>query len=142
MNVPFVEYDKGVEILATQVLLHRNEKPYLATIDGFMGVGKTNFALDVLSEVYFNKRGAVVKEHDLEREFSQGMREYFLIENHGAFRPLMNRRLDFFFDKKPDLHILVVSSFANIINFPTEKIEKLRQNYNLIVENPYLLGKQ
>ncbi len=135
-----MDYPEAVDFLAQTILNYSGQKPYVATVEGMAGIGKTRFCREVWGEIGFSKRGTVTKPHDLEREVLQkGILDFYLIENHDAVQEMIKRDVQRHFGKNIDSRILILSSLAPYLNPPEVTIEKLAGVFSLIVENLFML---
>ncbi len=140
-----MDFPEAVDFLAQTILNYSGRKPYVATVEGIAGIGKTHFCREVWNIIGFNKTGTVTKPHDLEREIAQltarkGRLDFYLIENHDAVQEMIEREAQHYFGKKIDSRILILSSLAPYLNPPEVTIEKLAEVFSLIVENPFLVS--
>lgn len=130
---PVVNYEQGIDIVASRIFSYSGKEPYIATISG--AVGKTTFARDVISKVLYNKRGELVNPHDLRREqYTYRLPDYFLVEIHEEYLPVVDMETQKLFHKVSDLNVLLVSNLSRLLNPPAITLEKLLQVFNLIVE--------
>ncbi len=142
INSLVMDFSEAVDFLAEIILVYEGKKPYVATVEGIAGIGKTYFCRSIWGIIGFNKQGTVTKPHDLRREiFQQNTRkrtlDFYLIENHDAGYELINREVQQFFDKEINSRILMVSGLSPLLDSSEITLEKLARVFNLIVENPY-----
>lgn len=136
-----MDFPEAVGFLAQTILNYSGRKPYVATVEGIAGIGKTHFCREVWGIIGFNKTGTVTKPHDLEREILQkGSLDFCLIENHDAVQEMIVRDTQKYFHKNINSRILILSSLAPYLSPPEVTIEKLAEVFSLIVENPFLVS--
>jgi len=136
---PVVSFSEGIEVVTQRILNYSGEKPFIATVRGISGVGKSHFGREVVGRLYFQKQGTLVKPHDLERELSQkGKLNYLLLEIDEIDNPyeiLLERKTKEFCGKIPDYRIAILYELAPLLD-STITWNKLLSFFDLIVENP------
>jgi len=135
----FLSYDQGVETVASRIVASNQELP-LVVIDGYYGVGKTHFSRDVFQKVWSSayKLGQLVEVNDLRRARCRigDVPPFYLIENHQVFPLLVERDCIKYFQKTPDLWVLLVPDFNQLASTQQLRLEILLRQYDFMVENP------
>ncbi len=140
---PVMDYQEAVDFLAERILDYK-EKPFVATIEGFSGIGKTHFLRDVGGVVGFKRRGTAPKLQDLRREVEERPNlDYYLIERkqYDTLYKLTEMELERHFNKESDFRILMVTDISTYLN-PQISLERLTSVFQLIVNNPYILEQE
>ncbi|MEK6940251.1 MAG: hypothetical protein AABX31_06005 [Nanoarchaeota archaeon] len=78
---PVVSFQEGVDTVARRIFAYSGSTPYIATIRGIQGVGKSHFGREVVAKMYFQKPGTLTKPHDLEREKQQKIIKLCIVGN-------------------------------------------------------------
>lgn len=135
---PVVSFQEGIDFLAKRIFTYTDTGPYIVTIRGISGVGKSHFGRDVVGKLYFQKQGMFTKPHNLEREVTQRERlEYVLLEIDefdNPYEELIERRIKDFCGKVPDYRIMLVYELAPLLDKDLA-LQKMLIFFDLIVEN-------
>ena len=135
---PVVSFSEGVEAVSQRVLTYTSTAPYIATIRGISGIGKSHFGREVVGKLYFTKQGTLTKPHDLEREKSQkGALDYVLLEidqYDNAYDEIVERKTRDSFGKVPDYRIAVVHELEPLLDKGLT-LQKMLSFFDLVVEN-------
>lgn len=135
---PVVSFSEGIDVVAQRIFTYAGSVPYVVTIRGISGVGKSHFGREIVGKLYFQKHGTLTKPHDLERELEQkGKLEYVLLEIDeidNGYGLIIERKTKDLFRKVPDYHIMVVYDLGKMLD---EKLTLARilEFFDLIVEN-------
>ena len=135
---PVVSFSDGIEVVTQRILTYPGSAPYITTIRGISGVGKSHFGREVLEKLWFSKKGTLTKPHDLEREVSQKrVLEYVLLEIDqfdNGYEEVIAHKVRDSCDKVPDYRIMMVYELGPLLD---EKLtlEKMLAFFDLIVEN-------
>ena len=135
---PVVDYKQGVEILANKIRSYEENAPYIATIRGIHGIGKSRFGRDILQTSGFSQRGLLIKPHDLRREqYRRDTFKYILLEIDqidNAYQDLIDLDVKKFCGKKCDYQVLVVHQLAPLLD-SSLSLERILKFFDLVVEN-------
>ena len=135
---PVVSFQEGIEVVTQRILSYSDSTPYIATIRGMPGIGKSHFGREVIGKLYFKKHGTLTKAHDLELEKQQkGRLDYVLLEIDAidnAYDEIIGRKTKDSFGKMQDYRIAVVHDLGSILD---EKLTlaKILEFFDLVVEN-------
>jgi len=135
-NSRVVSYQDGVDILTQQVLSFSGQTPYIATIRGTPGIGKSHFGREVLAKLWFLKNGTLIKPHDLEREQEKTL-DYVLLEIDkidNGYERIIGRHVRDFCGKIPDYRMVIVPELAPLLT-STLTFQRVLSFFDLIVEN-------
>ena len=133
-----VSFSEGVEVVSQRVLTYTDAAPYIATIRGMSGIGKSHFGREVVGKLYFQKSGTFTKPHDLGREKSQkGALDYVLLEIDqfdNGYDEVTERKTRDACGKIPDYRVVVVYELGPLLD---EKLTLARMltYFDLVVEN-------
>lgn len=135
---PVVSFPEGIDILAQRIFTYTGAGPYITTIRGMPGIGKSHFGREVVSKLYFQKQGMFIKPHDLEREATQRKKlEYLLLEIDefdNPYEELIEHRTKDFCGKVPDYRIVIVRDLGRLLDEKL-KLSKILGFFDLVVEN-------
>jgi len=135
---PVVDYREGVDILAKKIRAYEQNAPYIATIRGISGVGKSHFGRGIVEKLWFSKKGTFTKPHNLERELEQKTAlEYALLEiDHidSDYETLIERKTKQLWGIVPDCRVLIVYDLARLLSSDLS-LERIFTFFDLVVEN-------
>lgn len=136
---PVVSFYEGVEVVAARILSYTGPAPYIATIRGMSGIGKSHFGREVLGKVWFSRTGTLTKPHDLERQIRQKEKlDYILLEvdqyDNGCDEIIQRKSRDAC-GKVPDYRVVILRELASLLD-ENLTLQKMLGFFDLIVENP------
>ncbi len=135
---PVVSLTEGIEVVTQRIFTYSGSAPYIVTIRGIPGIGKSHFGREIVGKLYFQKQGTLTKPHDLEREISQkGALEYVLLEIDqfdNPYEEIIERKTKDSCRKVPDYCVLIVYELGRLLDKDIT-LEKLRSFFDLVVEN-------
>ncbi|MDO8511194.1 MAG: hypothetical protein Q7S55_03445 [Nanoarchaeota archaeon] len=135
---PVVSFQEGIDALARRIFTYTGTDPYIATIRGMSGIGKSHFGREVVGKLYFKKQGTLTKPHDLEREKQQkGTLDYVLLEIDqfdNSYDELIDLRTRNLCGKVPDYRIFIVRDLGRLLDEKL-KLSRILSFFDLVVEN-------
>lgn len=135
---PVVDYKQGVEIIANKIRSYEENAPYIATIRGIPGIGKSHFGREVLQTLGFSQHGLFTKPHDLDRDqYTRDTFKYILLEIDeidNEYQGLIDLELKKLYGKASDNQILVVHQLAPLLD-SSLGLEQILKFFDLVVEN-------
>ena len=135
---PIVSFQEGIDIFTQRILYYSGSAPYIATIRGESGIGKSYFGRSVLEKLWFRKNGTLTKPHDLEREISQkGTLDYVLLEIDqfdNDYEQIIEGKVKNLCGKIPDYRMVVVHQLAPLLN-SNLTLPRILSFFDLVIEN-------
>ncbi|MDP3698282.1 MAG: hypothetical protein Q8R47_01710 [Nanoarchaeota archaeon] len=135
---PVVSFQEGIDVVARRIFTYSHSAPYIATIRGISGVGKSHFGREVLGKLGFSQRGLFTKPHDLSREqYARDTFKYILLEIDeidNAYDMIIERKTKDLFCKVPDHRIMVVYDLGRMLDSRIT-LPRLFSFFDLVVEN-------
>ncbi len=135
---PVVDYREGIDILTSKIRSSEQNAPYVATIRGITGIGKSHFGREVLQTLGYSQRGLFVKPHDLRREqYVQDTFKYILLEIDqidNEYQDLIDLEVKKRYGTNSDYQILIVHELAPLLG-SSLSLEAILKFFDLVVEN-------
>lgn len=135
---PVVSFSEGIDTLTQRILYYSGSAPYITTIRGMPGIGKSYFCREAMGKLYFLKSGTSTKPHNLEREKQQkGDLDYVLLEIDQFDNPydkIIEQKTKELYGKVPDYRIVIIHDLGRILS---EKLTlaNILEFFDLVVEN-------
>ncbi len=135
---PVVSFSEGIDSLTQRILYYSGSAPYITTIRGMPGIGKSHFGREVMGKLYFLKPGTLTKPHNLEREKQQkGDLDYVMLEIDQFDNPydgVIEQKTKELYGKVPDYRIVIVHDLGRILGEKL-KLASILEFFDLVVEN-------
>ena len=135
---PVVDYQEGVDLLYHKIESFSGNKPYIVTIRGISGIGKSHFGRDVLQHFGYSRRGLLTKPHDLSREqYARNPLDFLLLEIDwvdNAYQDLIDLTVQKRYGKRCDSQIVLVHQLDPLVD-SFQDLEKVLKYFDVVVEN-------